>query len=652
MGKCGFDATILLSVLNILDSRPIVRLHAGSREPAVSQEPIMHPKARLEIIQKQIESEMAQRKEKDHHWEDAIDVSGNCSMPYDVGIYSSGLQNAYQATPTSYSSRLFKFIQSARSTHTSDAPSSPPQRHRAARLRFGRGGRIHLDRRLCNSRSVHSASESDSDSEILDKRRLLQERWKFDDDDVPAVGPEGPEEQDRKLADDFDPKYAFFPSSLPEFSVLNVLSRYLVHRMSLFGETEYNMLMTDSSFYVTLPDGRVDKVTPIRLGVANSRSHPTGSATPRTPGGSQPPPSRPSVNGSTPVPNGSAVSVPAHIKSMPPPPTVPSLRISANGGMHANTPSAASLSPTVPSHRPSSSPARDPTHHNGAHEDPSSPTKAEHDVKMTVPSQANGSDPSQVAEIVMSPAPPQASPIPTHVSPPAPHKSPVQHAAPAQGVPNGHYIAAMNGYGAHVPQAAQYLHTGVRTNGLTQQQMQTLKAAGYNHLAAATQAGSAQVGVAHLPIRQPATYMAHANNADYNAQLALARQLQWQQQQAQAQRQVGHVMDANAFDNSVLAATLPPPTRVPSSNGHRSVSLTRGGPSPILQHAMGSPQGRASPANQHMVRLAPHSPSPHHLSPSMGAAQAQSSPTRPPQQPMPSPSLQSRQAVGSSGAGY
>ncbi|KAK7683202.1 hypothetical protein QCA50_013875 [Cerrena zonata] len=250
----------------------------------------------------------------------------------------------------------------------------------------------------------------------------------------------------------------------------------------------------------------------------------------------------------------------------------------------------------------------------------------------------------------MSPAPPQASPVATHMSPPAPHKSPVQYAAPVQSISNGHYMTAGNSYSAHVPQGTSYLHPGVRTNGLTPQQMQTLKAAGYSHLTAANQAGPTQVGNAHLPIRPPATYMAHANAADYNAQLALARQLQWQ---AQAQRQTGHVMDANGVDNSIMAATLSPPTRVPSSNGNRSVSLTRGVPSPILQHAMGSPQGRASPANQqHMVRLAPHSPSPHHLSPSIAASQAQSSPTRPPPQPIPSPSLQPRQAVGSSGAGY
>jgi enhancer of polycomb-like protein len=42
-------------------------------------------------------------------------------------------------------------------------------------------------------------------NEDENSRRLL-ERWKFDLDDVPAVGPHGPDEQDRILIDDYDPK--------------------------------------------------------------------------------------------------------------------------------------------------------------------------------------------------------------------------------------------------------------------------------------------------------------------------------------------------------------------------------------------------------------------------------------------------------------
>ena len=68
-------------------------------------------------------------------------------------------------------------------------------------------------------------------------------------------------------------------------------------------------------------------------------------------------------------------------------------------------------------------------------------------------------------------------------------------------------------------------------------------------------------------------------------------------------------------------------------------------------------QGMGSPAANHIARLAPHSPSPHMLSPNLAAAQVNvhSSPTRTPQPaiPTPSPSLQSRQLVGNSGAaGY
>lgn len=47
----------------------------------------------------------------------------------------------------------------------------------------------------------------DVDAENLEEdgsRRLLEERWKFDKDDSPAVGPGGPEEQDRVLINDYD----------------------------------------------------------------------------------------------------------------------------------------------------------------------------------------------------------------------------------------------------------------------------------------------------------------------------------------------------------------------------------------------------------------------------------------------------------------
>ena len=88
---------------------------------------------------------------------------------------------------------------------------------RAVRLRYGRGGRIHLDRRDAIPRPFSNLPRStlfgideepmDTDQENPgedESRRRLEERWRFDMDDGPAVGPEGPEELDRALVDDYD----------------------------------------------------------------------------------------------------------------------------------------------------------------------------------------------------------------------------------------------------------------------------------------------------------------------------------------------------------------------------------------------------------------------------------------------------------------
>lgn len=41
-------------------------------------------------------------------------------------------------------------------------------------------------------------------SEQDENRSRLVERWRFDMDDSPAIGPEGSEEQDRVLVNDYD----------------------------------------------------------------------------------------------------------------------------------------------------------------------------------------------------------------------------------------------------------------------------------------------------------------------------------------------------------------------------------------------------------------------------------------------------------------
>jgi len=49
----------------------------------------------------------------------------------------------------------------------------------------------------------HGRTDDDEDEE---RDRRARERWRFDVDDCPAAGPEGSDEQDRVLVDDYDPK--------------------------------------------------------------------------------------------------------------------------------------------------------------------------------------------------------------------------------------------------------------------------------------------------------------------------------------------------------------------------------------------------------------------------------------------------------------
>ncbi len=69
---------------------------------------------------------------------------------------------------------------------------------------------MHVDRRDVNrSLPSHSARRHGDDSMDVDlpdpeAERRLQERWRFDADDTPSVGPSGSEEQDRALVEDYD----------------------------------------------------------------------------------------------------------------------------------------------------------------------------------------------------------------------------------------------------------------------------------------------------------------------------------------------------------------------------------------------------------------------------------------------------------------
>lgn len=157
----------------------------------------LRPRERYQQIQATIERELMRIKERDQqHWEDAID-------------------NPYQSRPVPYPERLYKYIGSTRASPSrlssssegeEDAPRRDPH---ALRLRTGRGGRMHLDRRRPPPPTRQSRVEFSydvSDAEKAEQQRRLRERWMFDEDDGPALGPDGPDEHDRVLVDDFQVK--------------------------------------------------------------------------------------------------------------------------------------------------------------------------------------------------------------------------------------------------------------------------------------------------------------------------------------------------------------------------------------------------------------------------------------------------------------
>lgn len=54
----------------------------------------------------------------------------------------------------------------------------------------------------------------------------IHDRWLFDADDGPSVGPYGPDEKNRVLVDEFHPKYAILNNQ--DYPLLTALLRYLL----------------------------------------------------------------------------------------------------------------------------------------------------------------------------------------------------------------------------------------------------------------------------------------------------------------------------------------------------------------------------------------------------------------------------------------
>ncbi|KAI0646398.1 enhancer of polycomb-like-domain-containing protein [Trametes meyenii] len=576
-------------------SRPSLKLrhtreNGDMGSPVAHAEPAIRPKEREATIRSQIEQELQQRKEKDKQWEDASDF-------------------AYQPSPVPYSSRLFKFFgrrssSSASSTLSDDEPAPT----RAVRLRRGRGGRLLVDRRA--SVKLRPASFDDSD-EASERLRRLQERFRYDEDDVPAIGPGGPDEQDRKLIDECQPRHVAFT-------------------MTLFNEHDHRALSTDASLFVPTAAGRT-QVWPFQSGqpcIAPSMR--PGPPTPR-----QPPVPVPHIaaisnanasgssvannSGSTPI------SVPTRVKP-PASNSLAHLRISSGGGVRVvpgTTPNSAQASASPHSTPPSSASV------NGFAEAQAATVDGGEQGSKPA-SQASPNGPSAQVDVPVAPV---VSPTPTPTKP--------LSAAAAVNMPNmsnGYHLPAVNGYPV-LPKGG-YMHPNARHNGLNIQQMQSLS-------------GFLPDNNVNIALRQPGAYV--MPNTAY-MQTAGARPMQWPVA-GQRSPHNGAVDPIASADSSAAHGGTGSPVRAPSANGVRTPQLARSVPMGTPNHSLSAGQGRVSPAGTHIARLTPHSPSPHMLSPNMAAAQvsAHSSPTRAPQPaiPTPSPSLQTRQIVGGSGAaGY
>ncbi|KAJ7746872.1 enhancer of polycomb-like-domain-containing protein [Mycena maculata] len=613
-------------------------------------EPVMRPQARAAMIQSKIDIELT--RQRDHHWED-------------------GINNSYQPPAVAYTSRLFKYVPppSTPSWPGSSAPSEDEPMVpvlRAVRVRVGRGGRIMLDRRrpspasdisiVKSSRSAlfGSPPDEDEDMDIEDVARL-KERWRFDADDCPAVGPDGADEQDRVLTDEYDPKY-------------------LRHSMCLLSENDHQGLLTDTMLHFPTEGSReVTKVPGFKLGMQYlmTRRDATGAPRQFPPGMQQPMISQQQPSPAPPTSVVAGTPISTQIKKMQPA-AGQHMRISSNGGMRPpGIPVVASMQNHVsPTHTspPRASPPHPPSQQhspvlNGTngqvrgamtmpHVDQSNAESA-HAVQVTngiIPSH----QPQDPVNLLQPPENNMANGV--RANSPARPKSQNQHVNGT--LPNGYQLGAtmngMNSYAASaLAQAPSYLPQ--TSSGLSLQQMANIKSA-----FAANQSNSPpnqdMQGMQSNGNRQmPASYMHVPNGANFNMPLAggtninlklpPARQMNWSS--PMRPNSVVNGMDSAAMNGAMNGAlngalngamngsmspspnhrhAVPVPVRTPSANGSRNGMRAMNGQ--LNAHSM-------SPHLQ-------HSPSP---MPSISQSQ---SPPRPPMTPMQmgSPSMQHQQPVG------
>ncbi|KAF8070202.1 enhancer of polycomb-like-domain-containing protein [Lyophyllum atratum] len=577
----------------------------SSRPPKIRTEvatPVRHdvvamrPAERISLINEAMEARLNRQKEQDHHWEDQVD-------------------NPYQTLPVPYPSRLFKYIPVNFLASASDGRPILDNKKvpRGVRMRRGRGGRLHVDRRDFAPRpsvSVRRSSLFDHETDDVemedDDNERTRERWRFDADDVPPVGPDGPEEQNRLLVDDYSPKI-------------------LRHSMTLLGDPDQQSLINDPTI-VVVSDGRQQLAVPFRLGIIppTLRRGPPGPR-PGVPQGYQ------KASPILPLPsNATPISMQQQLKKMPPP-TVPQMRISSNGGMRP-PPVAASMQ--SPSHLPQLSPPHSATL---AHHSPPA-SNGVNRAAINLPHidaskvEVNGAQSSLGGAVQMHQSPPSDLNQPhDQIS----NGAALLHHQPHSMAPSGYQLTPQAT--AVLSNSSQFVYPG--NHGLSMQQVQNLKSAFAN-----AQTGHDSSALKGLARALPSYLQGSGANfniqqlaaaSNINLKLPTTRQMQWSSSTPPITKtsSAASVADAQGVNGSISPnAGQGAPVRMPSANGARPrIGVNgqfAGQMSPDLQHT--SPPVSAALPQSHTPPRVP-------LTPTL---------------PKASPSLQHQQPAGSSKSGY
>ncbi|KAF7370853.1 Enhancer of polycomb-like protein [Mycena sanguinolenta] len=627
-------------------------------------EPAMKPQARAAMIQSKIDIELT--RQKDHHWED-------------------GINNTYQQPVVPYASRLFKYVPPSGAPSWPSSASSTsddePVVQRAVRVRVGRGGRIMLDRRRATTTSVSIVKQSRSslfgpppdddgnDEMDVEDMNRLKERWRFDSDDYPAVGPDGPEEQDRVLTDEYDPKY-------------------LRHSMCLLSENDHQGLTTDTSLLFSSTDGSRDptKVPGFRLGMQFIMTRRDASGQPRPfPPGGQPPMISQQPNGPTaplaPV-NGTPIST--QMKKMQPMPPAAGQhlpRISSNGGMRPpNVPVVASMqshtSPprASPPHPPLQQHSPTPPGSNGQinmpHLGQSNPEAAGAHGLPVANGIVSGHQPSEPTNLLQPPE--NMSNGVMRANSPVRPKSVNQHAPGTNGYQMPNMNGGMNGYlPSGLPSNAAYLPPS--SSSLSVQQKQLLQAAFSNPPNQLQDLQGMQPNGGNRQMPGPGGYMlpngamfnmALGTGTNINLKLPPARQMNWaspMRPNSAMNGMEGAAMNGGmnggmngamngAMNGSSLTGAMNGPLingAIGSMNGSMNGAMNGSmSPSPNHRHAVpvpvrtpsanGSRNGIRAMNGQMNGQLNSHSMSPHmqHSPSPMPSISQSQSPPRPPMTPM------------------